>query len=378
MWNVIIKNVDEGKGMDQSATKSIRIVFSCIASLLVLAGCAGMPIAGIGGQEAAPPQPTQFVLPPFDGLKKRLAVLRFENKVKTPIPDESWKIGEGLTEMLTSELFKTGRFIMVERAALADIVKEQELGQTGLVRGETAAKVGEILGAQLLVAGAVTEFESQSSGGGGGIGFSGLNLALQMSNAHVGIDLRLVDSSTGQILKSHNASGTARTTSVGFGATVEGVQFGSDAFQKTPLGEATRDAIFKAVLFVASEMEALSWTGRVVQVKGKDVYVNAGSNVNLKPGLVLAAYAKGEDLIDPATGLSLGSQDTRVGTIVLRDIQERFSIGAFSGQGVLKRGDLVRFEAVPAVSPVTPVGTNIVPGVNNPRTVQQVPGNEGR
>lgn len=363
--------------MGGSATNSVRAVVGGIVGLVALAGCAGMPIAGLPGQGAASMQPAQITFPPFDGLKKRLAVLRFENKVKTPIPDESWKIGDGLTEMLTSELFKTGRFIMVERAALADIVREQELGQTGLVRGGTAAKVGELLGAQLLVAGAVTEFESQSSGGGGGVGYRGFNLQLQMSNAHVGIDIRLVDSSTGQILKSHNASGTAKTTGIGFGATVEGVQFGSDAFQKTPLGEATRDAIFKAVLFIISEMELLPWTGRVVQIKGGDVYLNAGSNVNLKPGLVLAAYTKGEDLIDPATGLSLGSQDTRVGTIMLRDIQERFSVGVFSGQGALKRGDLVRFEAVPAVpqaspvAPVRPVTMDAVPGVGDPRTVQQ-------
>lgn len=366
--------------MDLSATKRVGIVVGCLVVLFIMAGCAG-PIAGLPGQSAASLQPAPITFPPFDGLKKRLAVLRFENKVRTPIPDESWKIGEGLTEMLTSELFKTGRFIMVERAALADIVKEQELGQTGLVRGGTAAKVGELLGAQLLVAGAVTEFESQSSGGGGGVGYRGFNLALQMSNAHVGIDIRLVDSSTGQILKSHNASGIAKTTSMGFGATVEGVQFGSDAFQKTPLGEATRDAIFKAVLFIISEMETMPWTGRVVQVKGQDVYLNAGSNVNLKPGLVLAAYAKGEDLIDPATGLSLGSQDTRIGTIVLRNIQERFSIGGFSGQGVLKRGDLVRFEMVPVVPsalPVTPVTTVVVPMARDPGAIQQAPSNEGR
>ncbi len=42
--------------------------------------------------------------------KIRIAVTAFENKVKTPIPDARWKIGEGLAEMLTSELLKTGQF----------------------------------------------------------------------------------------------------------------------------------------------------------------------------------------------------------------------------------------------------------------------------
>lgn len=303
-----------------------------------LAGCAGMPVSG--GHEPT----VQFIYPPYDGLKKRLAVIRFENKVKTPIPDASWQIGEGLSEMLTTELFKTGRFIMVERAALADIVKEQELGQTGLVRKETVARVGELLGAQLLVTGAVTEFEAQSGGGAGGLGYGGFALNLQVQNAHVGVDIRLVDSSTGQILKSFNADAKAQSTGLGFSGNIQGVSFGSEAFEKTPLGQATREAIFKAVMFIVGEMEMVPWTGRVVQVKEGQVYVNAGSNVNLKPGAKLAAYKKGEDLIDPATGLSLGSKDSLIGAVTLSEVQDKFSIGNFAGTGILKRNDLVKFK----------------------------------
>jgi curli biogenesis system outer membrane secretion channel CsgG len=314
-----------------------------VAAMLV-AGCAGMPVPGAPAQGAATLQPAEFTYPKFDGLKKRLAVIRFENKVKTPFPDESWKIGEGLTEMLTSELFKTGRFVMVERAALSDIVKEQELGQTGLVRKETAAKVGELLGAQLLIAGAVTEFESKSSGGGGGVGYAGFALKLQIENAHVAVDVRLVDSSTGQILSSFNADAKAQSRGIGFGANISGVAFGSDAFDKTPLGQATREAINKGVMYIIKEMETVPWTGRVVQVKDADVYVNAGANVNLKPGAKLAAYVKGEDLVDPGTGLNLGSKDTLVGAVTVTQVRDKFSIGAFAGEGTLKRGDLLKFQ----------------------------------
>jgi curli biogenesis system outer membrane secretion channel CsgG len=303
-----------------------------------------MPGPGGPGQETAATQAVQLTYPPYDGLKKRLAVIRFENKVRTPIPDESWKIGEGLTEMLTTELFKTGRFIMVERAALTDIVKEQELGQTGLVRKETAARVGELLGAQLLITGAVTEFEARSGGGGGGVGYAGFALKLRTESAHVGVDVRLVDSSTGQILKSFNADAKAQSTGIGFAANIQGVAFGSDAFDKTPLGQAAREAMYKAVMFIIKEMEVVPWTGRVVQVKQREVYVNAGTNVNLKPGTKLAAYVKGEDLIDPATGLNLGSKDTLIGTVTLMQVQDKFSIGTFAGNGALKRGDLVKFQ----------------------------------
>jgi curli biogenesis system outer membrane secretion channel CsgG len=55
--------------------------------------------------------------------KPRIAVTAFENKIKNPAWwDPSWKIGEGLAEMLTSELVRTNRFIVVERQGISDVV----------------------------------------------------------------------------------------------------------------------------------------------------------------------------------------------------------------------------------------------------------------
>ena len=320
-----------------------RIVVGGIGGVAAaMGGCAAAPAPTPPAQLASMPSP--FYPSGFQGLKKRLAVIRLENKVKTPLPDASWQIGEGLTEMLTSELFKTGRFIMVERAALTDIVKEQELGQTGLVQKETAAKVGELLGAQLLVAGAVTEFEASAGGGGVGLGIMGANLGVRTNVAHVGVDIRLVDTSTGQILKSYNADAKAQDSGIGFGGNVRGIKIGSDAFVKTPIGQATREAILKAVGFIIGEMETVSWTARVVQVQDQEVYVNAGANTNLTTGTRLAAYSKGEELKDPATGMSLGSKDTLIGTVTVTQVQDKFSIGTFEGNGTLRRGDILRFK----------------------------------
>lgn len=324
--------------------RGIRLAGAC-SVLILIAACAGdQPLMKVlpflGGPAQAPPTPAPIA--PYAGLKKRLAVLRLDNKVRTPLPDASWQIGEGLTEMLISELFKTERFTMVERAALAEIVKEQELGQTGLVQRETVAKVGDLLGAQLLVVGAVTEFEADASGGGQGIGTSKFAFAFRTSSAHVAVDIRLVDASTGQILKSFNAAAKAQDSGLALAGVVKGAQLGSDAFQKTPLGQATREAIAKAVNFISTEMESVVWTGRVVSVKGQDVYVNAGSNMNLKPGQALDAFLKGEELRDPGTGLSLGSRDALAGVVTITDVQDKFSVGTFKGNGALKRGDILK------------------------------------
>ncbi len=321
---------------------------------MVLPGCAQMPTLP-GFPSAAPSSasslapaasaPVASVQPPpvpFDGIRKRLAVIRLENKTKTPIPDASWQLGEGLTEMLTTELFRTGRFVMVERAALAEVVKEQELGQTGLIQKETATRVGELLGAQLLVSGAVTEFEEASKGGGTGINLGGFLLGVRGTTSHVAVDIRLVDVTTGQILKSFNAEGKAEETGFALASTRTRVPFGSDAFTRTPLGKATRDAVAKAVAFIVGEMEALPWTGQVVLARGNEIFVNAGTNANLRPGARFAVYSKGDELKDPSTGMSLGSRDTHIGTLILREVQEKFSVGDYEGRAAVKRGDLLK------------------------------------
>ena len=284
---------------------------------------------------------------PFEVMaqgKIRIAVTAFENKVKTPWWGPSWKIGEGLAEMLTSELSKTGQFIVVERQALGDIVREQELGQSGLIRGETAARTGQILGAQIVVRGAVTEFEEQASGGGAGIRFGGFGAEGSVRNAHVALDIRLIDTSTGQVIASHNAAKSAPAAGGGIGARVGTVTFGGDAFFQTPLGQATRAAMQDALQFImATAFKAVTPSFSIVKVEGGMAYVNAGANSNVRVGDVFMVYSKGEDLVDPDTGLKLGSDEKIVGSIQVTNVQEKFSIGTIrGGAGAMKRGDLVK------------------------------------
>jgi len=276
--------------------------------------------------------------------KIRIAVTAFENKVKTPWWGPSWKIGDGLAEMLTTELSKTGQFIVVERQALGDIVKEQELGQSGLVRGETAARTGQVLGAQIVVRGAVTEFEERASGGGAGIRFPGFGAEGGVSNAYVALDIRLIDTSTGQVIASHSAAKTAPSAGGGLGARIGNVTFGGDAFFQTPIGQATRAAMDDALRFImATAFKAVIPSFSIVKVDGGTAYINAGANSNVRVGDVLMVYSKGEDLVDPDTGLKLGSDEKMIGSVQITNVQEKFSIGAIrGGTGAMKRGDLVK------------------------------------
>lgn len=281
------------------------------------------------------------VYPPYSGPRKRVAVTKFDNKVKGVYGNQN--LGEGMSEMLVTELIKTNRFVVVERQALQDILGEQELGQTGVVKKETAAKVGQVLGAQIIVRGAVSEFEQKESGGDSDLRYKGFSLGIKTAQAHVGIDIRLIDTTTGHILHSHNAVGNAQTSALKFGVEKGDIDFNIESFKNTPLGQATRQAMHNAVKFIISQMETMPFTATVVKSEGGKVYINAGSLANMKTGDRFLAYSVGEHIVDPVTGLKLGAEEKLVGTVEVRDVKDKFSIAnLISDAGALKRGDVIK------------------------------------
>lgn len=277
--------------------------------------------------------------------KMRLAVAKFENKVKSPWWDKSWDIGEGLTEMLTTELLKTGKVIVLERAAISDVVGEQQLGQSGLVGKETGAQTGQMMGAQVIVRGAVTEFSEKVAGVSGQITTQRFGGGAGMENAYVAVDIRLIDANTGQVIASSNATGIA--PSAGVGATVlgsrrSGTALGGEAFFSTPIGKATRQAISNAVAFILERSPSQGSSLVVVKVDGDQVFINAGTNENIQAGNRFTVYSKGEDLIDPSTGLKLGTPQRQIGTIEVTEVEEKFSIATIKSGSGMKRGDLLK------------------------------------
>ena len=90
---------------------------------------------------------------PASAADSRVAVLYFENQGNPEL--EPLKVG--LAQMLISDLTGTPGVAMVERTQLQAILNELELGHSGKVDPETAARVGKLLGAEYMVLG--TYFE---------------------------------------------------------------------------------------------------------------------------------------------------------------------------------------------------------------------------
>ena len=129
-----------------------------IFAAVALAGCA------TSSQVVSPntgPSVQQAQAAPYDGPKQRIAVSGFE----TRSAKASREIGSGMTDMLVDALFNSNRFIVLERDRLDAVTTEQDLSNSDRFRKDTAAPLGQLEGAQLLVRGAITEFEPDCKGG---------------------------------------------------------------------------------------------------------------------------------------------------------------------------------------------------------------------
>ena len=224
----------------------------------------------------------------YNGPKARIAVARFENKSADARNWWSPQIGDGMADMLTTALVNSGRYIVLERQNLDTVIDEQDLGASGRVRQDTAAAVGEIEGAELLVVAAVTEFEGNAGGtraGGGGIGgrvFGALSGGSR--KAHMAVDLRVVDSRTSRILAATSVEGEAKDFDIGgaLGGWSGSVGLGGalSTWENTPREKALRAVIEAAVDYVISvtppSMMRYDAMGRPVQTAAGG---NAGTAV---------------------------------------------------------------------------------------------------
>lgn len=91
-----------------------------------------------------------FAATPDAGKKPRVAVLYFEGLTADA---DVQVLAKGFAELLINDLLATEAVDVVERARLEEIITELKLGEARFANKESFAKVGELLGAELLVTG---------------------------------------------------------------------------------------------------------------------------------------------------------------------------------------------------------------------------------
>ena len=184
--------------------------------------------------------------------KPVLAVNDFKNETSAGW----WYGGAGrdLADMLTNELAGTGKFKMVEREKLSAVLDEQDLADSGRVAKKTGAKIGKLTGAQYIVTGALSAFETDVKGTDGGVSFRGISLGGKKEDAYLAIDLRVIDTTTGEIEFTRTVE--ARASSGGMRVGVYRGGFGGNLgkYEKTPTGKAIRAVMMEISEYLSCAM----------------------------------------------------------------------------------------------------------------------------
>jgi len=163
-------------------------------------------------------------------------------------------VGWDLSGMLANELASTGAFRVVERSNLESVLNEQDLGASGRVRPDTAARIGELTGAGYIVLGTVSSYDEQTKSTGGGISFRGIGIGGRKTEAYVAIDLRVVDANSGEIEFVRTIEGRAGGGGMNLSAYRGGFGGNLSNYEDTPAGEAIRAALMEITDYLECAM----------------------------------------------------------------------------------------------------------------------------
>ena len=94
------------------------------------------------------------------------------------------------------------------------MLDEQDLADSGRIKKGTGAKIGKLTGAQYLVVATLSAFEENTRGTGGGLSFRGISVGGKKEDAYMAVDLRVIDTTTGEIEFTRILNGRSSCASV--------------------------------------------------------------------------------------------------------------------------------------------------------------------
>jgi curli biogenesis system outer membrane secretion channel CsgG len=295
-------------------------------TLLCFAGCGGASSDSKGAATPTAAAAADQPLPKMHGPKKRIAIVDFEDVT-------GHNVAAAARDAATETLLKSGAFIVVEREQLASMLKEQGLGQSGVVNPATAAAAGKGLGLQAILTGKVTDFADENN-------TSHVFMVNKRERvAHARVSLRMTDATTGETWVAESGEGTSSET----GTTVYGQ--GGDTHDQNLGKNALYSAIQQMLGKILAKVDNKPWSSSVAKANLNTgvVYITAGSDVGLQSGALLKVKHLGDEITDPSTGQVIGHElGKEVGQLqVDSDLNEKVTACRIASGKDFASGDVV-------------------------------------
>lgn len=163
-----------------------------LAAGIALTGCADVPVARAPLVDAARSTQALNKLPRKQGDRVAVSLYEFRSAV-TEIP------ARGATDMFKTALVQSGQFRVVERARVEQgVLREKQLNAQGLSRGNSAQQ--PLRDAVYLFEGAITDASPNETQRSAAIGIAGAEFSGGSNRDHIGIDVRVVEVASGDIV----------------------------------------------------------------------------------------------------------------------------------------------------------------------------------
>jgi curli biogenesis system outer membrane secretion channel CsgG len=322
------------------------------------------PPASAPAPEPAPPPPapvTASVTAPAapaaatQAQKKRVIVDEFDySAVMTSVQavfKTNQNIGKGIRAMLVKRMADANNVVIVERAKMDTLIKEQDMNAGNRVKQGTGARVGRISGADALLAGDIVIFgrddkKTKVRGGGliGGV-IGGIAASSNQDKAVVAIDYRFIDAETSEVIATGEARGESIRKGNALGALggvlgkgVAGVEVDmtSSNFAETIIGEATQDCVNKLADILKDQTKNMKKAvreveGRVADVSGNTLVINVGANDGVNSGEVFEILRIVREVKDPVTKETLDMVTEKTGEMTITSVRDKVATGSYVG-----------------------------------------------
>ena len=254
-------------------------------------------------------------------------------EIESSVDSSSWldyknSKSQNFQTMLETQLVQTKRFKIIERNRIDEVLSEQIL-QGEFSNNNTRMNVG---GVDYIVYGSITKFGSKTKQ----IQTSGVSVVKLI--AEFGVDLKVVDVLTGEIIKAETIDISLET---GSGTSTN--SFGISDTLADPLSDIQRTAAKSSAALIAESIfpiKLITWEDELQNCCG---YLNYGDAI-MTEGDIVRVIKQGTAFVDPDTGLKLGSTEKTISKLQVVEVLPNFSKAKLIEGENPVGGELIRFD----------------------------------
>ncbi len=241
------------------------------------------------------------------------------------------RVVQSLEEQLIDQINRSRKFQVVARSDLKQILKEQDLVESGLVDpyGENAAESFKVAGIKYLLVLGIDNFQDYTEKAT----FEALDSKATKRIIQLSAVAKLYNTTTGNLLESTN------------------LQIRQQTLEEQPTfsrqrGDLTQrlfvDTARKMAGKIAARVTNVVFPAKVLAKRGDMLMINRGDGTQIEAGQTWTVFSVGEQLVDPDTGETLGNAEFEVGKVKVTRVNPKFSQAKIVEDNGINKGAILR------------------------------------